>query len=59
MSDEVELACLVCDWAGEKEDATWHDLSGFHDDSMCDFQEGSGWWGCPECGEVCRPLEDE
>ena len=56
--EETELACLVCDWAGEKKDATWHDLSNFNDDSMCSNQEGSGWWECPECGECCQPLED-
>ena len=52
-----ELACICCDWSGLKEDATLHDLSDFDDDTMCSNQEGSGWWECPECGEVCEVLE--
>lgn len=54
-----ELSCLVCDWSGEKKKAAWHDLSGFIDDSMCDNQKDSGWYDCPECGEVCEVLNEQ
>lgn len=54
--EEAELSCLMCDWAGEKKGAKWHDLSNFDDDSLCSNQEGSGWYECPECGEVCQVL---
>jgi hypothetical protein len=53
---EMEVACLICDWSGKKEDAKWHDLSGFSDDTLCDNQEGSGWYECPECSEICEVL---
>jgi hypothetical protein len=53
-----ELACLACDWTGEKKAATWNDMSNFDDDSMCSNQEGSGCWECPECGEPCEVNDD-
>jgi len=58
-TDKTELACIICDWSGSKKNAEWHDLSNFDDDTMCSNQEGSGWWECPECGEVCQPFDDE
>lgn len=56
-AEPVEVACLVCDWEGTSDEAIWHDLSDFHDDSMCDDHEGSGWFECPDCGEVCQVLD--
>jgi len=55
--DDKLISCILCDWAGKGEDAIWHDLSGFDDDTMCGNQEGSGWYECPECGEVCQVLK--
>ena len=52
------LACIECDWVGIADEAVWHDLSNFDDDSMCSNQKGSGWWECPECGGVCAPQEN-
>jgi hypothetical protein len=55
--NEIEVACLVCDWSGKDKDATWHDLSGFDDDTLCSNQKDSGWFECPECKEICEVLK--
>jgi len=55
----MPLSCMLCPWKGKKEEATWHDLSRFNDDSMCSNRKDSGWWECPECGKVCRAHEDK
>lgn len=58
MNKNIEVSCLVCDWAGKKKEAKWHDMSDFADDSMCDNQKGSGMYECPECGEPCEVMDD-
>jgi hypothetical protein len=52
-----EIICLSCDWAGKEKEAIWHDLSGFDDDTLCSGQSDSGWFECPECKDICEPLE--
>lgn len=51
-----EVACLICEWSGNKEDAKWNDLSGFDDDTLCSNQQNSGWYECPKCGDICEVL---
>jgi predicted RNA-binding Zn-ribbon protein involved in translation (DUF1610 family) len=55
--EKMTLNCAKCNWLGSDDEGIWNDLSCFGDDSFCSNQEDSGYYECPECGDICIILE--